>query len=80
MTIDEEVYKDVQYLTKFLAWHANSVNKISYLKYRPAYNCSVIGNTQAYWRYAIKATIYLMRKQRQSQSKSHSLKRQNEMV
>jgi hypothetical protein len=62
VTIDEEVYKDLQYLTKFFAWHANSVNKISYLKYRPAYNCSVIGNTQAYWRYAIKATIYLLRK------------------
>jgi hypothetical protein len=25
VTIDEEVYKDVHYLTKFFAWHANSV-------------------------------------------------------
>lgn len=59
LTLDEEVYKDLQYLTKFFAWHANSVTKkTGYLKFRPAYNCPVIGNVSAYWKYAIKATIY----------------------
>jgi hypothetical protein len=53
VSIDEEIYKDFQYLTKFFAWHGQSVQKMGYLKYRPAYNCPVIGNTRAYWRYAI---------------------------
>jgi hypothetical protein len=25
ITIDEEVYKDVQYLMKFFSWHSNAV-------------------------------------------------------
>jgi len=53
---------------------------MSYLKYRPAYNCSVIGNTQAYWRYAIKATIYKIRKEKAEISKSKQAKRKAEMI
>jgi len=45
-----------------------SINKTGYLKHRPAYNIPVKGNTKAYWRYAIKATIYLMRKEKQDKN------------
>ena len=55
--------KDVQYLSKFFAWHSSSVKKTAYLKYRPAYNIPVKNNARAYWRYAIKATIYMIRKE-----------------
>ncbi len=79
VTIDEEVYKDLQYLTKFFAWHANSVSK-TWLKFRPAYNCPVFGNCQAYWKYAIKATIYKLRKDRAKASRQLLIKRQSEMI
>ena len=64
LSLDEEVLKDIQYLTKFFAWHANSNSKKGYLKLRPAYNIPVKGNAKAYWRYAIKSTIYLLRKEK----------------
>ena len=64
MSLDEEVLKDIQLLSKFCAWHAMSTSKNGYLKLRPAYNIPVSGNARAYWRYAIKATIYLLRKER----------------
>lgn len=80
LTLDEEIYKDVQYLSKFFAWHANSVQKTGYLKFRPPYNQTVLGNAAAYWRYAIKATLYMLKKERQKSSKSLQLKRQNEMI
>ena len=71
--------KDVQFLSKFFAWHASSMNKTSYLKYRPAYNVPVKKNAKAYWRYAIKATIYMIRKERQDKNKLQN-KRKNEMI
>jgi hypothetical protein len=59
VTVDEEIYKDSQYLTKFFAWHSSSVSKKkSYLKFRPAYNCQVIGNAREYWKYAINTVVY----------------------
>jgi len=64
LSVDEEVLKDIQFVLKFFAWHSMSINKTGYLKLRPAYNIPVKGNTRAYWRYAIKATIYLMRKEK----------------
>ena len=45
------------------------------MKYRPAYNIPVQGNARAYWRYAIKATIYMIRK-----SKPVTQKRQKEKI
>lgn len=59
----------------FAAWHASSIKKTSYLKYRPAYNIPVQGNARAYWRYAIKATVHMIRKQ-----KPVAAKRQREKV
>ena len=79
MSSDGEVLKDVQFLSKFFAWHASSMNKTSYLKYRPAYNVPVKKNAKAYWRYAIKATIYMIRKERQDKNKLQN-KRKNEMI
>ena len=46
-----------------------STHKNGYRKLRPAYNIPVRGNTRAYWRYAIKATIYLLRKDRQDKGR-----------
>ena len=40
-SLDEEVCKDFQYLSMFAAWHAGSIKKTSYLKYRPAYNIPI---------------------------------------
>ena len=65
LSLDEEVLKDIQYLSKFFAWHAMSNSKKGYMKLRPAYNIPVKGNARAYWRYAIKSTIYLLRKEKQ---------------
>ena len=39
-----------------------SIHKAGFLKYRPAYNVPVKHNARTYWRYAIRATIYLIRK------------------
>jgi hypothetical protein len=64
LSIDEEVIKDIQSLTKFFAWQSTNTSKISYMKYRPAYNIPVKGNGLLYFRYAVKATIYLLRKER----------------
>ena len=73
--------KDIQLVSKFFAWHAMSITKNGYLKHRPAYNIPVKGNERAYWRYAIKATLYLLRKQRQEQDPSRlQKKRKQEMV
>ena len=56
-----------------------SINKLGYLKHRPAYNIPVKGNARAYWTYAIKATIYLLRKQKQDPARLQK-KRKQEMV
>jgi len=61
--------KDLQYLTKFFAWHANSITKTGYLKFRPAYNCPITGNASTYWKYAIKATIYMLKKEKAKSSR-----------
>ena len=65
LSIDEEVLKDIQFVTKFFSWHSMSINKTGYLKYRPAYNIPIKGNARAFWQYAIKATIYRVRKDKQ---------------
>ena len=60
------MYKDAVYLNKFFKWHAESKVKVagtSYLKFRPPYHLPVKKNAQAYWRFAIKATIYLLKKE-----------------
>ena len=59
-----------------------SINKQGYMKYRPAYNVPVKGNAQTYWRYAIKATVYLLRKQRQETLDAPRIqkKRKQEMI
>lgn len=56
-----------------------STSKNGYLKLRPAYNIPVKGNARAYWRYAIKATIYLLRKDRRD-PQALQRKRQQEMI
>jgi len=63
LSLDEQIYKDAAHLVKFFAWHNNSAKKPpgqSYLKFRPAYNLPVRGNTKAFWQYAIKSTLYLL--------------------
>ena len=62
ITIDEEVYKDLQYLSKFFSWHSKVTEYKKHFKFRPPYNLSVKGNTRAYWLYAINSTIYHLRK------------------
>jgi len=79
VSMDQDVYKDIQYLGKFFSWHAVSKQKTAYLKYRPSYTTSVRGNVQAYWRYAIKATIYLIRKERIDRA-ALKRKRHDEMI
>ena len=66
VSFDEQVYKDAVYLNKFFQWHAESKVKTasnSYLKFRPPYNLPVKSNARAYWRFAIKATLYLLKKE-----------------
>lgn len=59
VTIDEEIYKDIQYLMKFWSWHSTAVKKqMGHFKYRPAFNVPVKGNAKLFWKYAIKSTIY----------------------
>ena len=79
VSVDEEVLKDIQFFSKFIAWHAMSKSKQGYLKHRPAYNIRVKGNARAYWRYAIKATIYLLRKEKRDPIKLNK-KRHHEMI
>ena len=79
VSIDEEVYKDIQFLGKFFSWHSTSKSKTSFLKYRPAYTTSIKGNTRAFWRYAIKSVIYLIRKECLDKQKLKK-KRHEEMV
>ena len=68
-TVDEEFYKDVQYLTKFWSWHAAANQKdMLHYKFRPAYNVPIRGHAKKYWKYAIKSTIFYMRSQKKQQS------------
>jgi hypothetical protein len=64
VTIDEEIYKDLQYLSKFFSWHITAMSKeMTHFKFRPAFNEPIIGNAKKYWKYAIKSTIYYLKKQ-----------------
>jgi hypothetical protein len=58
ITIDEEVYKDVQYLMKFFSWHKNAVIHTPHFRYRPRYNLPVKKNGIAYFQYAVNAICY----------------------
>ena len=40
--------------------------ELKHLKYRPPYNHPVRGHAKAYWKYAIKSTIYYLRKAKNS--------------
>ena len=58
-----------------------SINRQGFLKMRPAFNVQVKGNAKAFWRYAIKATVYLLRKQRQAADPTRlQKKRKSEML
>lgn len=68
-TVDEEVYKDAQYLSKLWSWHSSAVHKdMSHFRFRPAYNVPVRGNAARYWHYAIKSTVFYLRRQKRQQS------------
>jgi len=81
ITLDEEIYKDIQYLMKFWSWHGSAVKKdMFHFKYRPAFNVDVKKNARAYWKYAIKSTIYYIRKNKQKTSGAQRAKRQTQMI
>ena len=81
ITIDEEIYKDIQYLLKFWSWHSSAVKKqIGHLKYRPAFNQPVKGNCQKFWKYAIKSTLYYLKKAKRNTSGFYKQKRQRQMI
>ena len=81
VTLDEEIYKDMQYLMKFWSWHSTAVKKEMYhFKFRPAYNESVKGNARKYWQYAIKSTIYYLKRAKAKKSGQLRNKRQRQMV
>ena len=67
ITLDEEMYKDVQYLLKFFSWHKKAVDQNPHFKYRPPYNVPIKGNAGRYWVYAIRSTIYLLRKSKKGE-------------
>jgi hypothetical protein len=63
VTLDEEIYKDIQFLMKFWSWHSTAVkNEMYHLKFRPAYNEKVTANCRKFWQYAIKSTVYYLKK------------------
>ena len=77
ITIDEEIYKDIQYLMKFWSWHSTAVKKqIGHLQFRPAFNEPVKGNQRKFWKYAIKSTIYYLRKAKRNSTGYYKQKRQ----
>jgi hypothetical protein len=81
VTVDEEIYKDMQYLMKFWSWHSTAVQKeMSHFKFRPAYNESVKGNARKYWKYAINSTIYYLRRAWAKRSDKLRNKRQQQMI
>jgi len=63
VTFDEEIYKDLQHLMKFFAWHNAAVKKdLTHYKFRPAFNLPVKGNGRQYWQYAIKSTVKILKR------------------
>lgn len=56
----------MQYLAKYFSWYQTAVKKeLSHYKFRPEYNQPVKGNARMYWKYAIKSTLYYLRKAKQ---------------
>jgi hypothetical protein len=52
-------------LAKFWSWHSSAVKKeLTHLRFRPGFNLPIKGNCAKYWKYAIKATLYYLRKAR----------------
>ena len=78
LTVDEEMYKDIQYMMKFFSWHQKAFKENKHFKFRPAYNVPALGNAQAYWRYAITSTMYLIKKGKRE--KTLKQKRQQEIL
>lgn len=66
-------------MAKFWSWHSSAVKKeLTHLRFRPGFNEPIKGNCAKYWKYAIKATLYYLRKARnQASTKS---KRQRQMI
>jgi uncharacterized protein YifN (PemK superfamily) len=76
ITLDEEIYKDIQFLMKLWSWHSSAVKKqIGHLKFRPAYNAPVKDNCLKFWKYAIKSTIYYLRKAKRTSTGFYKQKR-----
>jgi len=66
---------------KFWSWHSTAVQKeMSHFKFRPAYNESVKGNARKYWQYAIKSTIYYLKRATAKNSGQLRSKRQQQMI
>lgn len=67
--LDEEVYRDVQHLAAFFAWHSKSVSAENhYIKYRPPYNTPIRGNAKLFWKYAINSILYQLQKVKKAQA------------
>ena len=67
ITLDDEIMKDIQYMSQYLSWHATAISQdLSHLKFRPNYNESVKSNPRKYWQYAIKSTLYYLKKEKQA--------------
>lgn len=68
-------------MTKFWSWHSTAYAKeMNHMKFRPAFNKQVKGHAKEYWRYAIKSTIFFLRKNNAKNSGSLRAKRQNQTV
>ena len=81
VTLDEEIYKDIQYLMKFWAWHSTAIKKeLGHVKFRPAFNESVKANPRKYWQYAINSTIYYLRKAKKRQTGELANKRGRQTI
>ena len=78
LQIEEELYKDVQYLSQFFSWHNKASKENRHFKFRPPYNVSVHGNSHQYWQYAINSIVYYKRKEKKEKQLKH--KRHREML
>jgi len=81
VTLDEEIYKDIQHLMKFWSWHSTAIKKeLSHVKFRPAFNETVKANPKKYWQYAIRSTIYYLKKAKMRQTGELKSKRQRQTI